>query len=154
VARRVFSILAGRWQFDRIVPGVASLLGQASFAPVGRTPSSLRYKEQGDLRLDAGSTYAAACRYLYCLLGARIVIEFADGANRGAVLHDLSFAASRIDARVLVAHHRHSCWPDNYELAMRIAGSDRFETHYRIAGPRKNYEMHTVYERERGDTRT
>ena len=148
VAQSVFCILAGRWRLDRIIPGVASLAGQAVFAPTGNVSSPLRYHECGDLRLNAGGTYAATRRYLYRLMGERIVIEFADRPNDGAVLHDLSFDPSATDAGVLVAKHRHSCWPDNYDFEMTIKGNDRFETRYRIAGPRKNYEMHSIYDRE------
>jgi uncharacterized protein DUF6314 len=148
VAQRAFRILVGRWRLDRTIPGVASLVGQAVFAPTGNALSPLRYQERGDLRLNAGGTYAATRRYLYRLMGERIVIEFADRPNRGAALHDLSFNPSPNGAAVLVARHRHSCWPDNYDFEMTIRGNDRLETRYRIVGPRKNYEMHTIYDRE------
>ena len=147
-AQRVFRILVGRWRLDRTIPGVASLIGQAVLAPAGGVVSTLRYEERGDLRLNAGSQYAAERRYLYRLIGERLVIEFADRPNRGAVLHDLSFKPSPNGAGILVARHRHWCAPDSYDLEMTITGCDRFETRYRIAGPRKNYEMHSIYGRE------
>jgi hypothetical protein len=142
VAQRVFRTLAGQWRLDRTIPGVASLIGQAVFAPVGGAASPLHYEECGDLRLNAGATYASTRRYLYCLMGERIVIEFADRPNRGAALHDLSFDPSATGAGVLVARHRHSCGPDNYDFEMTIRGNDRLETRYRIVGPRKNYDAH------------
>jgi hypothetical protein len=43
--------------------------------------------------------------------------------------------------------HRHQCGQDLYTLTLFVPDSAHFTTYYNVLGPKKNYQIHTVYNR-------
>jgi hypothetical protein len=142
----LFQGFAGRWQIERDIPGLAAFRGEAEFAMTGR-PDVLAYAESGILTTLAGHQAPASRRLLYCRMDGRLAIKDDDARRRGALLHLLAFARQTGDAARLAASHRHRCGADSYDLEMRIIDADRFETRYRVTGPRKDYRIDTICRR-------
>jgi len=142
---RLFQGFRGRWRIEREVPGHAAFRGEGEFA-VTDAPDILAYAESGILATNAGHRAPASRRLLYCRMDDRLAVKDGD-RRRGALLHLLAFARPPGGGPWLVASNRHRCGADVYDLEMRILDPDRFATHYRVAGPRKNYRIFTTYRR-------
>ena len=145
VNARVFELLAGSWRLDREISGIASFCGRAEFRAT-KEARVLGYTESGLISMLSGYSATASRQLRYCRVDDGIAIRDDDGIRRGATLHLLSFDRDS-DFRLL-AQHRLVCGRDVYDLVMTIFEPDRFETQYRVSGPRKGYRMLTIYTRE------
>jgi hypothetical protein len=143
--RAIFEGFAGRWRLGREIPGVARFGGEAVFAAT-EVADVLAYAESGVLAMTSGHRAPASRRLLYCRMAGRLAIKDDDVLRRGALLHLLAFARPSQGA-TWIARHVHRCGDDAYDLEFRIIAADCFETHYRVAGPRKGYRIFTTYRR-------
>jgi hypothetical protein len=143
---RLFECFVGHWVLEREIPGIASFSGAAEFTATS-APDVLAYAESGILAIASGHKASASRRLLYCRIGERLAIKDDDSIRRGTLLHLLAFGRPSVGDGWLAAGHRHCCGTDMYDLEMTIIAPDRFETRYRVQGPRKDYRMLTAYRR-------
>ena len=66
----------------------------------------------------------------------------------GSMLHE--FQISQDSSLPLTLHHVHQCKNDIYELLLTFLSKNQFKTTYKIIGPYKNEQIHTIYTRCRG----
>lgn len=144
---RVFALLTGTWTVSREVTGYGEFEGRASFSPDGAR--QLAYREAGRFRLVTGTELQAYREYVYLLSGhpaPTIVVLRTEGPSGPAsVLHELDFVEDA--AGVLTAAHCHRCGRDTYAATFAVTAPDRFELRYRVRGPNKSYDIHSVYVR-------
>ncbi|GAA4668796.1 MULTISPECIES: DUF6314 family protein [Amycolatopsis] len=137
--RRLFAALPGEWALSRELPGLGSMTGTARFRPAG--PDLLHYREDGVLTLAGGSSHEVFREYHYRLEEGQIRICFAEpGPPR-------TFHVLRLAETPGAATDVHLCGQDTYVGEYEFPGEDRFTVRMRVTGPKKNYSIHTVYER-------
>lgn len=135
------SFLCGSWLLDRSLLDrrhniSGKLIGRADFVPSG---CSLLCEEQGSLTF--GSHHGPAQQRLTFLFpngDAQASVRFSDG--RAFYELDLSQGQSVVS---------HSCNPDFYEGRFAVTDPDRWESTWKVTGPRKEQEIVTLYTRLR-----
>jgi hypothetical protein len=122
--RRIEDALAGEtWTFA----------GQARFAPVD---GGFDYTETGTLSGPGGRTMQAERRYLWQAGPGGVDLYFADGAY----FHHISAGEARPEAE-------HLCGEDLYRVAYDFTDWPCWRAVWRVAGPRKDYVLHSSYAR-------
>jgi len=135
-AQGLKTYFAGTWSYlrlldDRRLGTQGSLLGIASFRPDGE---GLTYDERGRM-VFAGSETTATRRYRYGFPeDLRASVRFADGRS----FHEM-------DLRAGADRFRHDCPPDLYEGQCRLLSDNAWQLEWRVAGPRKDLRLTTVY---------
>ncbi len=130
----------GQWTLDREVVGVAVMKGVTTFTPAG--PDTAEYFEEVSVHLADGQVLHGEQRYVYERISEGIAVYFhpstQDGVRR--LFHDLHFAGLRAEAR-------HLCKEDLYRTTYVIDSRDAFTVRHVVRGPRKDYVLHTRYQR-------
>lgn len=134
--------LSGNWSLDRLIIDRARRTsgryrGEAKFSPSG---PDLLYEETGTLILgghrgQAEQTY----RYDFPDGNRRALVRFGDGRP----FHDLDLSSGQ-DRK----HYR--CPPDLYEGVFVALGPAAWKTEWKVTGPRKDYDLVTMYSRQAG----
>jgi hypothetical protein len=132
--------LAGDWIMTRRIRfrGTATrglLEGRASVRTDGHHSS---LNEQGLLRLD-GREAMASQRYALTFRGAVVQVHF----RNGSFFHEFEL---RRCGYTTIYH----CGPDQYVGRYRVVDPDVWSLIWCVRGPRKNYDMRTLYRREAG----
>ncbi|GAA4006023.1 hypothetical protein GCM10022247_29700 [Allokutzneria multivorans] len=135
---RLFRSLRGKWALARAIPGTGSVTGTAEFRPL--RPDLLLYREEGRLELGTGQHHDVSREYHYLLEHDRIRVCFVEPPEFGRTMHTL-----RLDGAE--ASDEHLCDQDLYTGHYRFDGPDRFTVDMRVRGPKKDYSMHTTYDR-------
>ena len=99
------------------------------------------YSERVSIQLQTGERVEGARKYLYCRTDAGLDVLFED---TGRLYQSLRF---RREESLLLAEAAHDCGMDRYESEYRIHGQDHFTIRDVVRGPRKDYEMTTIYRR-------
>lgn len=151
------SFLLGEWRLDRRLEDHLSgtsgvFAGQATLAMVtgGTGPASAeqarhaeqaRYEESGELTL--GPHRGLATRSLLYVRrdDSRVLLQFTSG---------LPFVD--LDLRAGTWQSVHDCGEDRYEIRTVVAAPDVVREHWRVRGPRKDYEASTTLTRIRWST--
>jgi len=146
---RVFAVLEGCWALSREIPGHGSMRGSARFERVH--PALLRYREEGQLRLDSGARPPAGRQYHYLLEPGLLRIAFADGGSRTkGTLHRLRLRRcgdEEAGGWPLCAEDVHHCGQDTYLGRYRFESASRISIQMVVRGPAKDYAIHTTLER-------
>lgn len=104
--------------------------------------------EGGKYQYNEVGTYALHETTQNCFQTRFFIIEdtsFFIQKNDKSVLHEFQIPQ---DFRLpLTLRHVHHCKNDKYELFMTFLSKNKFKTIYKILGPQKNQEIHTVYSR-------
>ncbi len=150
----IFQSLKGSWKFERTFrhfplkphalqqetePAFSPFIhmeGTASFNPI--TESEFHYEEKGLLTVSEKKQFNATQNYIYRLESGQIQVYFNEKPPR--LFLSLQFVQDQ------VAEASHICSEDLYHATYNFLGQEQFSIHYRIEGPRKNYEIHTLYE--------
>jgi len=133
------TFLSGRWHVDRSLLDrrhsiSGKLRGHAHFSPAG---TSLLYRELGTLTFGAHHGPAEqSYRYEFPRGNARASVCFRDGRE----FHDLDLSQGQ-------AVVRHACGPDLYEGHFIALDEGQWRSIWRVAGPRKDQEILTLYTR-------
>ena len=133
------AFLAGGWRIERslvdrrhTVDG--KLAGEAHFSPDG---TALLYRERGAMTFGA---YAGSAEQAYRY-------DFRDGTARATVL----FRDGRLFHELDLTHGHssvtHACVADLYEGRFVVLDADRWRSEWRVAGPRKDQAILTLYTR-------
>jgi len=122
----------GRQITDRLGPE-ARLEGRAEFAEVA---GGLEYLETGQLRVGDLAAMNASRRYRWRAEGPAIAVEFPDGR-----------AFHRFDPGRDQPEATHDCAPDTYHVRYDFTRWPDWTCHWRVTGPRKDYDMLTRYSR-------
>ena len=132
IKKVVLTDFEGDWTVDRLVvhgDGLrARFTGNARWAPV---QDGMQFSESGRLKIPGQAPMEASQSYFW---DHDLNIWFSDGR----FFHT-------VPAKGGVA--RHWCDPDQYTVRYRFGHRPRFETLWRVSGPRKNYAMLTRFER-------
>lgn len=134
--------LCGSWSVDRLIidharTTIGRLEGKATFRPSG---PGLLYEETGTLVLGGHRGQAAQTyRYDFRDGNRRALVRFRDGRP----FHDLDLSSGQ-DRE----HHR--CPPDLYEGVFLALGPAAWRTEWKVTGPRKDYDLVTMYRRRAG----
>ncbi len=140
----VFDRLLGLWIFVREIPGYASATGEARITPEG--DGSARYEETALVSLVQGGTLHATRCYFYRRLprpANGLQILFCDTQQ---LFHELEF--QQRDDGTLEAHARFLCAADEYVSEYTLDSQQRLRVQHTVRGPRKNYQVETLYERQ------
>ena len=130
---------AGAWALDRVIEDArlgrtGRFTGRASFTPA---PGGFAYREEGRLALGDGPAMTATRDYLWRDGGAGVIeVLFADGRFFHRFLPDETAPGDV-----------HACDPDTYRVRYDFSRWPRWEAVWRVAGPRKDYAMHSRYRR-------
>jgi hypothetical protein len=134
------TFLVGSWKVQRLILDRACGLngrldGHATFAPCW--VDGLSYKERGRLVFDKHEGWAEQS-YLYDFSQSegRASVRFSDRR----LFHDLDLSAG-------LQRVQHSCDPDRYDGLFVAVGPTEWWSMWKVAGPRKDYELTTIYTR-------
>jgi hypothetical protein len=132
---RPADFLAGDWIIKRRIrvrrtATRGSLEGRASVSRDGH-----HFSEQGLLRLDRREAVASQ-RYAFTFHGPVVRVHFRDGS----FFHEFELRASGYTA----IYH---CGPDQYVARYRVLDPDVWSLTWCVRGPRKDYDMRTLYRR-------
>lgn len=94
----------------------------------------LIYDETVTLRIPGQPAMTGTRRYLWRDAGDRIAIHFDD---------ERYFHALRLGQPSAEDHH--DCPPDSYDAIYDFTGWPRWSVRWTVSGPRKSYEMETIY---------
>ncbi|KAJ8115270.1 hypothetical protein OPT61_g3043 [Boeremia exigua] len=164
VAAAIFRAMQGAWSLHRNIasrnttPG-GVLTGKANFHP--RKPTSPAYAaeylyiEEGIFKMDNGFSFPATRRYIYRYneITEKITAWFADedGESTGAFFNTWDFYHPADESQGWKARGYHWCDPDTYksrcEFRFRGASLQAFGITYEVAGPKKDYNHESWYER-------
>ena len=133
------AFLSGRWRIDRSLVDRChsirgTLQGEARFSPDG---SSLVYDERGTLTF--GNHHGPAeqsYRYEFPRGATRASVRFRDGR----LFHDLDLSLGH----AIVSH---VCAPDLYNARFVALDEQRWESAWKVTGPRKDQDIVTLYTR-------
>jgi len=146
-AQRIFTSLTGDWTLRRAMGEMGTFAGTARFFAAPDSPeNSLRYREEGMLQRFDGQRFEGYREYDFVLRGQAIEMLFRDpvGFGNRYVLLDFNNIS---DNDVLAAQDHHPCGEDMYHHRMFWHHTDHFETRIKVLGPKKDYELHTLYHR-------
>lgn len=115
---------------DHLVEQTGQFQGQASFT---RDALGLAYAEAGQLRFGT-SAWAATRRYFWRDARDAIDVHFEDGR----FFHRIALEGARPNSD-------HFCDPDQYDVTYDFAQWPLWTSHWRVTGPRKDYEMRSRY---------
>ena len=122
----------GLWQLSRAIThangGQAQFEGTANWAP---HPDGLFYEEVGQLRIENAQPIKATRSYIWKV---GLNIYFPDGR----FFHQVPLNGEE-------AHH--NCPPDDYRVRYDFAKWPSFSAKWRVTGPKKDYEMVSIYTR-------
>ena len=135
---RLFLSLPGKWALARAIPGIGAVTGFATFRQL--RPDLLLYREEARLELASGQAHDTHREYHYLLEDNQIRVCFVEPPEFGRTMHTL-----RLDGDE--ATDEHLCDQDLYTGRYRFEGPDRFTVEMRVRGPKKDYSMHTTYDR-------
>jgi uncharacterized protein DUF6314 len=142
--QRLFRSLPGDWTLTRAILDIGTMTGTARFHRL--EPALLHYREDGRLILRSGQSHQAYREYHYRLEDGLIRVCFTEpGVPK--TLHILRLAQASAQPWSCTATDVHLCGQDTYTGWYEFASEDRFTVEMRVAGPRKNYTIHTVYDR-------
>ena len=139
----VFDLLLGDWTFTREIPGYASATGEARISL--EDENRARYQETALVSLVEGSSLDGTQCYLYRRLpppANGLQILFCDS---GQLFEQLEFEEQENGA--LEARARCLCAADEYVSEYRLDRRQRLYVRHVVRGPRKNYQVETLYQR-------
>lgn len=130
---------AGDWRIERRIDDRRAgqegwFEGHARLAPDG--PAGLRYVETGVLRLGSGPPMPADRTYLWRFLEDQVEVRFEDGRPFHAFLPEGQSDGTD-----------HPCGADLYRVRYDFGQWPAWEARWRVTGPRKAYEMTSLYRR-------
>ena len=135
-----FDLLTGVWRIERQIEDqhdlhTGSFLGEAAF-----TPSSLRllkWAESGILTLKHYQNRVEAAYQIAFEDNSAPIVQFPDGR--------VFFPLDVQNGRCAI---NHPCGEDHYRGEWVFESSDRFTLFWLVTGPRKNYTVHSIYNRK------
>lgn len=137
----LFDMLRGRWRLTRkIADRAAGLNGRFEGVAIFLTtaaPLSLDYRETGTLSFGPFE-HAAERQYRWRFRAPDRASVFFDD---GRFFHTLRPMNG-------IAEVHHDCAPDRYEGRYVFEAPDRWTQAWRVAGPRKDYDMESLFERD------
>lgn len=142
----IFSLLEGKWHFNRTIPSMGRVVGQARFAAdrIDAQPV-LWYREKGKLDYQ-GASFAASREYLYLFSATGLAVYFVTAGQQGGLFHFLTFSNSPEFSGIWQASAHHLCGQDTYTTHYLFdCQADTFEIRHIVNGPRKNYVSTTVF---------
>ena len=139
----ILTRLAGRWGLERRIEGHASMKGTTDFS--WREDGRLSYLERGVLQLVTGDEFETHRRYLFEQRADGFVVHFAEDPPR--VFHKITLEEKR---GTLFGEADHLCNHDLYQSSYEFHLDGSFSIRHDVYGPRKDYEMVTVYRRPTG----
>jgi len=129
--------LRGEWTITRrINENEGRFEGHARFTPDPNAPATLIWHEHGHLRLGGHQGTAERTLRIEPAAHGAWQVRFADGRP----FHVLDLTAGSCEAR-------HPCGADVYRGRYAVDGPDRFVVTWRVAGPRKDDVIESVYVR-------
>lgn len=131
------TLFKGLWSFKRQVTGIfpeeLTVEGQGYFTAGGQS-NQRRYKEEGVYTRES-QDIPFENTYLYELISPQQCrVLFPDGR----LFYELSNVYQEI---------QHLCGEDKYGGQFEVRGLYRWQLSWQVTGPRKSYEIHTVYRR-------
>ncbi|MEL7133072.1 MAG: DUF6314 family protein [Pseudomonadota bacterium] len=129
---RVLADFAGQWAVARTITpddgAAGQFTGHAVWVEQG---SDLLYTERGTLQIAGAPPMHAERRYVWT---PDLHVFFEDGR----FFHSVPAAGGGT---------QHWCDPDQYKVIYDFSGWPAFQTRWRVDGPRKGYDMTTLYRR-------
>lgn len=140
---KIFNSLEGSWNFSRIISQQGAVVqGIARFTR--QEQNTLLYREEGQLTMSDGTVFPISQEYLYRHAKDQISVFFAKASTE--LLHTLNFERS------YTASGMHQCAKDAYHARYNFSQleQNRFHLVYEVKGPKKNFQIETIFERNTG----
>jgi hypothetical protein len=131
----------GKWLISRLITDFRDgqsgrFIGEATFTPNSGTMSV--YREEGRLELANGAILTADRTYFWQQSDLGIDVSFEDGRFFHRIAPGDCPTA------------RHDCAPDIYDVRYDFSPWPRWQALWRVSGPRKDYEMKSIYTKNEG----
>jgi hypothetical protein len=136
---RTFCSLEGYWKLSRIITNQGFIEGIAYFKKKAHYPDTLFYREKGMFTPLNGKSLDISQEYEYRYSKEKISVFFA--RERYRLLHSLEFAEPN------KALGEHQCGCDTYRATYQFALPDEFELTYVVKGPKKDYQIKTIFKK-------
>ena len=130
----------GDWTLKRVINDRGAeksghLTGLAVFK---KADGGLRYTESGTLSYDGAPPLVASRTYIWARAAeGGVLVRFEDGSE----FHSFSLARTMPEAQ-------HFCDPDMYYVTYDFGKWPKWQSEWRVVGPRKNYRMTSDYRRQ------
>ena len=135
-------LFSGFWTFTRQVSHFDVLItGKAFFT---KTEDSILYTEDGTYQLH-GECQTCFQKHIYKVTAHTFKIF----KNDGVLLHEGKIEKST--ALPTTLQHQHYCKDDTYNCLWMFHTRNQFETLYTVTGPKKNYQISTLFIRMDND---
>jgi hypothetical protein len=135
----IITRFAGMWKIDRQIDDTASAATGTfiGLARLWRSLDGLAYAEEGELRLGDAGPLVAERRYFWQIrVPERVDVCFEDDR----FFHSFNPGQNSWKAE-------HICTPDHYQVTYEFISPSRWKTEWQVAGPRKMYQMTSLYSR-------
>ena len=136
----VFDQLEGSWSLERIIEGLATMEGVATFTRDGA--DALAYHEEGEVRLVHGQAVKAHRDYRFERAPRGFNVLFAEVTPR--LFHRIELAR---EDTALTGAAAHLCAPDTYDSSYQFLADGSFVIRHAVRGPRKDYVSTTTFSR-------
>ncbi|MBA4749876.1 MAG: hypothetical protein H2057_04565 [Alphaproteobacteria bacterium] len=138
--------LLGKWYFTREIPGHASMRGEAVFEET--TDHYTLYREEGQL-IAGDYTSSFFKEYLFEKAPGGFAVYFKEVPKR--LFHTVILELN--DDSLWHGKTEHQCLCDHYASAYVFFARGQFSITHQVKGPRKNYEIKTIYQLEESSQR-
>lgn len=123
------------------------------FSATDSAANSLRYREEGVLHRFDGQKFEGYREYDFVLHDDAIELLFRDPVGFGNRYVLLNFSqTTQPDGNTpengLFVQDHHPCGDDIYHHRMFWQDTNHFETRIKVTGPNKDYELHSLYQRQ------
>ena len=131
----------GVFRFTRFVSNPKTIVtGLSVFS--ARTNRAVLYKEDGIYTLN-GKKHTCYQQQTFLFTESNLIIK----NSVGKTLHIFNLKGDNAPLQ-----DTHICKHDRYEVDIDIQSDDKFTISYCVQGPKKNYNMKTLYTRQKNDT--
>jgi Family of unknown function (DUF6314) len=139
----VFNSLKGNWQIFRTINQNIIVRGNASFSEQGT--NQFVYREEATVILDQQKMNAYQA-YFYSYANEQIDVS----NHAGQLMYSLMFEGER--SLPFKAYGHHQCHEDVYQATYQFF-THRIQLEYKVNGPKKNYLITTVFDRNVSETK-
>jgi hypothetical protein len=138
----LFKSLSGHWILNRAIAGFGKMDGRAIFTPLN--PWTLQCREQGEMRLESGSSFSAYRDLFYLLEEDHIAVRSQLPQATETLLFRLRPERTGPGIWPACANDIHYCGRDTYAAEYRFESPDRITIKIDVRGPQKDFVIETL----------
>lgn len=139
---KLYQYLQGEWRFYRTIEPHGHAQGIAQFSPMDNQENCLYYQEHGQFFQNEQQYFKMQRDYIYVCAENTIDIYHARTGIQGDFFLKVVF-----ESYTTAAIATHLCQQDLYQATFSLINEQNFQVEYRVNGPKKNYLIHTKYQK-------